>query len=778
MSRRRISMSSKRKNNNDGNRNNRMSLHYKPVYIAMIAAGLAGAATAAFAADDVNLGNIDVQSDVRSGGLMVDEDAPKARSTITGEALKQRPATNNAAQTLNTMPGVHVTSSDAAGMADANFTMRGFNSDQLGFTVDGAPVNDSGNFAIYPTELGDIENLQQIFVTQGSTDTDAPHIGATGGNIGLVTMLPTKEFGAYVEQILGNNKLNKEFVRINTGELDVGIGKLRTWMSASHTGEDKWREPGDLRANRFEMKSVLDINAGNSLDFTFKFNQQDNYQFSTLSRAQFQAGNVLYTKSLLGSNGKVDSNFYQFHQNPFENTLAVLNGKFTLADNLRLIVNPYFWYGSGGGSSAQLGWPAGAVQTQPLPSGARTDAFYKISNTVTYRPGITTILKTSLGANDLSLGYWIERSRQMQTGPFIPVDQSGSPFDSWGQSHALVDKYGHIVQASGRDRYTVTTSQKAFLQDSVVFNDRFSMVAGLAYDHVQRNGDDYGTLANTNHQDVKASKDYSEPLPSIGLKYQLDQRNSLFYNVTHTFRAPQNYTLYDFTALPNGMVARKADQQPETAWSQELGWRYAADRAAFGATLFYINFKNRMAQITDIDGTTFNFNVGSVVNKGIELEGSYAVSRALSVHSAYSYTSAIQQDNFLTNGVYLPTKGRQFANIPRQMLSASLGYDDKHLFTTLTGKYTSGVYGDLTNNEKIGGYTLFDLSTGYRFDKIGFMKGATLTLAGLNLFNKQYLASVSSVATNSVAYGKVAAGTPYYIVGGERAVTVTLSGSF
>lgn len=771
-------MNNKGLSESNGKHSSPKKLQYRPLYLAMIVAGLAGCTTMAFAADGVNLGNIDVQSDVRSGGLMVDEEAPKSRSTITGEALKQRPATNNAVQLLSSVPGVHVTSSDAAGLADANFTMRGFNSDQIGFTVDGAPVNDSGNFAIYPTELGDIENLQQIFVTQGSTDTDAPHIGASGGNIGLVTMLPTREFGAYIEQIVGNNRLNKEFVRINTGEHDVGIGKMRTWFSASHTGENKWREPGSLRTNRFEMKSVLDINPDNSLDFTFKYNHQDNDQFSSLTKAQYQAGNALYTNSLLGSNGKVNTNYYQFHQNPFENYLAVLNGKFKLADNLQLIINPYFWYGNGGGSSGQIGFPAGALTTQTLPSGSRTDAFYKISNTVTYRPGITTILKTSLGANDLSLGYWMERSRQMQTGPFIPIDQSGSPSDSWGQSNGLMDKNGNIVQASGRNRYTTTISQKLFLQDSVIFNDQFSVLAGVAYDHVRRSGDDYGTLANTKGQDVKASKDYQEFLPSIGLKYQMDQRNSTFYNLTHTFRAPQNYTLYDFTVLPNGNVTRKADQMPETSWSQELGWRYTAERAAFGATLFYISFSNRMAQVVDTDGTSFNFNVGNVVNKGFELEASYALSKTLNVHSAYSFTSAIQQDNFVTNGVSLPTQGKQFTNTPRQMLSASLGYDDKRFFSTLTGKYTSSVYGDMTNNERIGGFTLFDVSAGYRFEKIGFMKGATITLSGLNLFNKQYLAAVNSVATNAIAYGKVAAGVPNYVVGGARAATITLAGSF
>ncbi|MDP5007549.1 MAG: TonB-dependent receptor, partial [Glaciimonas sp.] len=319
--------------------------------------------------------------------------------------------------------------------------------------------------------------------------------------------------------------------------------------------------------------------------------------------------------------------------------------------------------------------------------------------------------------------------------------------------------------------------QKLFLQDAVALTNQFSVVAGLAYDHVKRNGSDYGSLDKTNSQNIQTTKTYSELLPSLGLKYQIDPANHAFYNVTHTFRAPQNYTLYDYTALPNGTLARKADQQPETAWSHEFGWRYVTPNTSLAATVFYTDFKNRQASMTNIDGITFNYNAGTVKNTGIELEGSYALTKTLNVHAAYTFTSSKQQDDFLTNGVLLPTKDKQFGNIPRQMLNASVGYDDRRFFSGLTGKYTGSIYGDLTNDQKIGGYTLFDVNAGYRFEKIGFMKGASITLAGLNVFNKSYLASVDSVTTNSIAYGKVNGSAPYYIVGGARAVSLTLAGS-
>jgi iron complex outermembrane receptor protein len=126
-------------------------------------------------------------------GLMVQENAPKARSTITAEELaKQRP-TGNAYEALELMPAVNSYNYDATGLFGGGLTLRGFNSDQIGATINGVPVNDSGSFSVYPQEFVDQENTCTQFVTQGSTDVDSPQIGATGGNFGITTCDPSKE---------------------------------------------------------------------------------------------------------------------------------------------------------------------------------------------------------------------------------------------------------------------------------------------------------------------------------------------------------------------------------------------------------------------------------------------------------------------------------------------------------------------------------------------------------------------------------------------------------
>ncbi|MEA1136049.1 Plug domain-containing protein, partial [Klebsiella pneumoniae] len=78
----------------------------------------------------------------------------KGRSTITKEALDKQAATGNAIDKLKYTPGLNISSEDNTGLSGFRFTMRGMNSDQVGMSVDGMPINDSGNYALYSNLLG------------------------------------------------------------------------------------------------------------------------------------------------------------------------------------------------------------------------------------------------------------------------------------------------------------------------------------------------------------------------------------------------------------------------------------------------------------------------------------------------------------------------------------------------------------------------------------------------------------------------------------------------
>ncbi|MEN5151876.1 TonB-dependent receptor [Pseudomonas orientalis] len=761
-------------------------MKFTRIHLALVAATSMTQAMVMADPGDSDVGTIGVQGKASAGGgYMVPEESIKGRSTVTKEALDKQTATGNAIDKLKYTPGLNISSEDNTGLSGFRFTMRGMNSDQVGMSVDGMPINDSGNYALYSNLLGDPENLDQIFVTQGASESDGPHIGSSGGNIGIVTIRPTKETGAFVKQIVGSNATRKTFARLNTGE----VNGLSNWLSASHTEGDMWRGSGAVRADKVEWNSFFDAGNGNTANLILKYHEQDNNSYSQLTKAQFQQNGRKYdpypATPTVGGNGKYNS-YYALAQNPFQTFTAVLNTQFKLADNLALSVIPYYFWGNGSGvgsSSYALNRGSnqgGVFDLGNLPTAAQYNAdgtpnsgvYYRPSRTQTWRPGITTKLTWDLGDHSLQLGYWYERARQSQTQPFIPLKSNGKPVDTWPDSNsAVVDANGNQVQ--GRDRFTVTPAQKVWAQDTWYINPDWTFIAGLAYMNVERDGTNHGSL---NEQPEKRNQTYNKLLPNAGLKYQLDERDQLFYSLSRNMRVPQNYALYD-------KGAGSIDLEPETSWNHELGWRYSGDDMTLAATLFYMDFKNRQVSSKDINGDSADINVGAVTNKGLELEWSGLLPHHFNYYTSYTYTKAEQQDDMTVynagRAILLPTSGKQFANVPKNMLAANIGYDDGRFYGTFGGKYTSKLYGDLTNDEAISARTVFNLGAGIYLpvDK-KVVKDATLRLNVDNLFDKKYLDGVYTTKTNAASYSGFRDGDPAYIVGLDRTVTVSLEANF
>lgn len=227
-------------------------MKFTRIHLALVAATSMTQGMVMAETSDSDVGTIGVQGKATAGGgYMVPEESIKGRSTVTKEALDKQAATGNAIDKLKYTPGLNISSEDNTGLSGFRFTMRGMNSDQVGMSVDGMPINDSGNYALYSNLLGDPENIDQIFVTQGAAESDGPHIGSSGGNIGIVTIRPTKETGAFVKQVVGSNATRKTFARLNTGE----INGLSNWLSVSHTEGEMWRGSGAVRADKVEWNS-------------------------------------------------------------------------------------------------------------------------------------------------------------------------------------------------------------------------------------------------------------------------------------------------------------------------------------------------------------------------------------------------------------------------------------------------------------------------------------------------------------------------------------------
>ncbi len=151
-------------------------------------------------------------------------------STITRDAIEQAAPGATYAQMIESIPGVVAITDDVTGLNDANYSIRGFTNDEIGVTINGAPINDSGNYRVYPTEYGDTENIGDITVLQGYPDVDQPVAGAAGGTIAWATIDPSHTPGIDLSLSGGSHSYEREFIRLNTGD----TGPVRSWLSFSH----------------------------------------------------------------------------------------------------------------------------------------------------------------------------------------------------------------------------------------------------------------------------------------------------------------------------------------------------------------------------------------------------------------------------------------------------------------------------------------------------------------------------------------------------------------
>lgn len=720
-------------------------------------------ATAYAQSQAVNVGVVSVQGQTLGGGLMVQEDTPKARSVVTSDALNKNPSAGNALDKIANVPGLQMSSNDSSGISGLTYTMRGMGADQIGLSADGIPLNDSGNYAVYPNLLGDSENISQAFVTQGSAEVDGPHIGSSGGNIGLSTKRPDKNAGVLLEQKFGSNDLKKTFVRVETGQ----IGNFSAWVSASHTEANKWKGQGDLEGNKVEANAFYKADNGNTSSLIVKYNKQNNYQYNSVKKTDFDASpnadGTTGHKADYSSNS-TSSKYYGYALNPFENLNVSFTQDLVLTDTFKATIQPYYYWGNGGGSTeAKTLSTSSKSNLYDLKNVVKTQNFYRPSMTTTWRPGITVKAKWDINdQHSVSAGYWYERARQRQTQPFIYTN-NGIANDVWAESNQFVDANGKIVQ--GRNQLTVTPAQRIWLQDTWYVSPQITLVGGVAWESVERQGNNFGSLSTTAY--TKQAK-YNELLPNFSAKYQLNDQNQFFYNLSKNMRAPQNYVLYN----ADDSISLK----PELSVNNELGWRYQTQDMLLSATVFNMHYKNRQISSQNGGGDDVMINAGKVDSRGVELEWSGNLPYNMNYYTSYSYTDSEQKGMAVKKGVYLPTLGKQTPNTSKNVFTAGIGYDNRTWSWNLNGNYTGPFYGDLTNDEKIAGRTTFDFSTGVHLPVKGnFVKDVSLNFGVNNMFDKEYLASTKTVQTNSKTTGTASGSAPLYNIGEERTFVISLS---
>ncbi len=213
--------------------------------VAAAAIMLPGAAYAQSTGSSDFEGDIVITSTRVSDSSIIIPDVPKSRVGIGAELISRQRPGQTVNEMINLLPGVSFQNNDATGAAGGTFTIRGFDSSRISQTLDGIPLNDTGNYAIYSNQQQDPETLESVNVNLGTTDVDSPTASAVGGTVAIRTRVPSKDFGVMLSSYYGqyagrddplNRSLFRMFGMLDTGDiLNTGV---RAFVSASRLEAD------------------------------------------------------------------------------------------------------------------------------------------------------------------------------------------------------------------------------------------------------------------------------------------------------------------------------------------------------------------------------------------------------------------------------------------------------------------------------------------------------------------------------------------------------------
>lgn len=334
-------------------------------------------------------------------GIMRPITIPKQRSTIDATYLNTQTAGQTVMDSLNKAPGFNFTNNDPYGSSGGNLRVHGYDGNHISLTLDGMPLNDTGNYAIYTNQLLDSENIGQVSINQGATDVDSPSAAASGGVVAIRTSRPSDTFAVMLQPSFGSFDYQRNFGRVDSGAF--GPWGTLAFASFSMATNDKYKGPGKIQKRQYNAGFYQDMGDLGFITLGLHWNSNRNNNYALVSfypssnvfwaptgPATVARPNVFYdgatgsftgvgatrfgnsvgigletdyeetcTRVAGGPGAQLDTlcaNFYRRQINPSDTGNIRLSSLWRLSDNVTLTVDPSIQYtlANGGSQYTQL----------------------------------------------------------------------------------------------------------------------------------------------------------------------------------------------------------------------------------------------------------------------------------------------------------------------------------------------------------------------------------------------------------------------------------------
>ncbi|MDE1145441.1 MAG: TonB-dependent receptor [Azospirillaceae bacterium] len=659
---------------------------------------------------------------------------------------------------ISKLPGVNYQAADPYGAYEwaVRISVRGFNQNQLGFTLDDIPLGDmsyANDNGLHISRAISSENLGVTQMAQGTGALDTASTSNLGGTLKFTSIDPSRDPGGEVNVAYGSDSTVRTFGRIETGELPGGG---RGYVSYDYQHGDKWKGDGEQWQQQANGKFVQPVGDGTwTTMFNYSDRHENDYQdlsLALIGKFGYKLDNISDNYKLAEAIGTAyqtgapipapystpDDVYYNGAGNR-EDLLGSTKLEYPINDHLTLKAMVYGHHDKGMGT-----WVTPYTPT-PAAAGGSPLSMRTTEYTVS-RIGTVDSLTYTAGSHTIEAGLWFENNDFDQARRYygLGIDSPGRTADEF-QSNPFYTQW----------QYTFNTkTYVGHVQDTWQVLDDLKVNYGFKAMRVENESQTqvYSAASDIINGSIDTTKGF---LPQIGLNFTLNDNSELFADYAKNARAfVSSHTDGPFSTTQAGFNAIKDTLKPETSDTFELGYRAHVDNFEAVAAGYYTSFHDRLLATTvgtGIQGLASALaNVGGVTSKGVELAGTWKFVKNWSLYGSYSYNDSTYDNDTISGAgtssqVVYATKGKTTVDSPKNMVKAELAFDDGMIFGAVSGNYMSERYYTYINDGKVPGYATVDLTLGYRFQGGGWQRDLEIQGNATNLFNRHY---ISSIGTN------------------------------
>jgi iron complex outermembrane receptor protein len=670
----------------------------------------------------------------------------RQQQQVTADQIAYLPAGTSPLKAIAKLPGVNFQSADPFGAYEwsTRIVVRGFNQNQMGFTLDGVPLGDMsyGNHnGLHISRAVPSEDVGRVSLSQGAGALGTASTSNLGGTLAFSTLDPASDFGARVDLTGGSDSTRRIYGRFDTGAL--GGSGPRVSLSAVDGTTDKWKGSGEQQQRMYSLKAVQAIGETGSVTAYYNYSDRAERDYHDLSFdiirrrgkdwdnwAPDWASAVAAAQACAASgfsNAVACDDAYWDAAGLREDSLAYLGVDLPSDAGLSFSARVYMHRNEGQGlwGTPYVPTPGGA------PLSVRTTE-YDID-----RKGALATVGWTLGSHQLEAGVWVEDNDFNQARRFYPEPNLAGPTQSFTsfRSGPLLTQWEYNFN---------TKTLQYHLQDVVSLGETLRVTAGFKGMTVENSAT---TVTGPNKSgSIEAKEGF---LPQVGFTWAPWEGGELFGLAARNARAfVSANTAGPFSTTAAGFVAIRDVLKPETSDTIELGWRFRGESVEGVLAAYRIKFKDRLLAIQQGPGIVGNpsvlANVGGVSTNGFEAAVNWRPMQHLNWFTSFSWNDSTFDEDYSTNGNVVLVGGKTVPDAPEMMLKTELAYDNGAFFARADANYTDARYYTFLNQGSVPSYALFNASAGWRFTEVAMFEELTLQAAVSNITDKFYISTVGS----------------------------------